>query len=60
MILWRATRCLRPCDRLSSPSSVMLEQLIIEANEKSHSCHCSLPEEFKSDGTESCKGSKTL
>ena len=30
VIIWRAARCLRPCDRLSSPPSVILKQLGIK------------------------------
>ena len=55
-MVWRAARCLRPCDRLSSPSSVMLSHLIIRVDETSHS----LLVEVVTDGTESCKVSKTL
>ena len=32
--MWRAARCLRPCDRLSSSLSVMLLQLRIRRNEQ--------------------------
>ena len=31
-MVWRATRCLRPCDRLSSAPSVMFSQLSIRIN----------------------------
>ena len=57
---WRAARCLRPCDRLSSPPSVMPGQLIVRANETSHNCHYSLPFKVESDGMENSKMSKTL
>ena len=53
--MWRAVRCLRPCDRLLSPASVMLRQLIIEANERGYSCHFSLLVEVQNDGVESYK-----
>ena len=56
----RAARCLRPSDRLSSPPSVMLLNLIIRTNETSHRCHYSSRIEVESDGMESCKVSKTL
>ena len=36
MTVSRAARCLRPCDRLSSPPSVMPPHLIIRANDTSH------------------------
>ena len=51
----RATRCPKPCDRLSSPLSVMLRQLRISGNETSNGCFYSLPSKFKSNGVESCK-----
>ena len=54
-MVWRAARCLRPCDRLSSPPSVMFLHLIIRANESRHSCRYSLLAEVKSDGAETCK-----
>ena len=59
-MVWRAARCLRPCDRLSSPASVMHGHLIIRTNETGHSCHYSLPAKVESDGMESCKMSKIL
>ena len=37
MILWRAARCLRPCDRLPSFLSVMPGHLIITVNNTSNS-----------------------
>ena len=36
-MVWRAARCLRSFDRLSSPASVILLHLIIRTNETSHS-----------------------
>ena len=60
MIIWRDARYLRPCDRLSSPPSVILEHLIIRANKMTHSCYYSLLEEVESGGMESGKVSKTL
>ena len=59
MTIWRAVRCLRPCDRPASTLLVMLEQLIIRVNEVSHS-HYSLSHEIESDGMESWKVSKIL
>ena len=59
VIEWRAARCLIPCDKLSSPLSVMLLQLIRES-EPSNSCCCSLPAKAKSDSVESCKMYDTL
>ena len=59
-MVWRVVRCLRPFDRLSSPLSVIFEQLIIRASEMSHSRQYSLLVEVKSDTMESCKMSKTL
>ena len=46
-------RCLRSCDRFSSPPLVIFEQLIIRANKTSHSCHYSLLAEVESDSVES-------
>ena len=60
MMVWRATRCLRPRDRLASPASVVSEHLIMKANETSRSCYYSLLVEAESDGMKSCKVSKTL
>ena len=57
---WRAVKCLRPCDRLLSPLSVILEHLIIRVSETSHSCHYSLLAEVEIDSMESCKMSETL
>ena len=54
-MIWRAARCLRHCDRLSSPESVMLGQLMIGVSETSRSFHHSLPVELESDSVESCK-----
>ena len=58
VMVWRSTRRLSPCDRLSSPASVMPSQLIIKANKTSHSYHYSLPVEAESDGVKSYKMSK--
>ena len=60
VMIWRAGRCLRPFDRLSSPLSVMLGQLIIRANETSQSYHYSLPVELESNRLKSCKAFQTL
>ena len=51
-IVWRPVRCLRLCDRLSNPPSVMLSHLI-RANKMSHSCHCSLRAEVETNSMES-------
>ena len=59
-MVWSATRCLKPCDRLSSPSSVMFKHLRIRRNETKNSFCYSLPAEVKSDGVESCKMSEAL
>ena len=56
----RPVRCLKHCDRLSSPPSVMLSQLRIRRDETSNSCSYSLPIEVKSDGVESFKIPKAL
>ena len=56
----RAAMCRRPRDRLSSPSSVMYEQLIIRVNETSHSYYFNLRVEVKSDDMERYKMHKTL
>ena len=57
VMLWRAARCFRPCDRLSSPSLLMLLQLRIKRNKTTDRyCYCySLPAEAKSDSVESYK-----
>ena len=55
LIVWRNARCLRLCDRLSSPMSVMLRQLQIRGNEINKGCRYSLPAEVKTDSVESCK-----
>ena len=60
VMVWRAARCLRPCDRLLIPPSVMLLQLITRANETSYSSPYSLLVESESDDMESCKISKAL
>ena len=60
MMVWRATRCLRPCDTLLSPPSVMFTQLRIRRQETRNSCYYSLPADVKSDGVESCKVSEAL
>ena len=54
VIEWRPARCLTPCDKLSSPLSAMLLQLI-RGNESSNSCCCSLPAKVKSDSVKSYK-----
>ena len=58
--MWRAARCLRPCDRLRSSSSVILPHLRIGRNEMIDRYHCSLPAEVKADSMESCKVPKAL
>ena len=52
--VWRAAKCPRPCDRLSSPLSVMRPQLGIRKNEKSNSCYSGLLVEVKTNDVESC------
>ena len=59
-IVWKAARCLKMCDRLSSPLSVMLLQLKIRRNEARNSGCCSLLADFKSDLMESNKINETL
>ena len=54
VIVCRAVRCLRPCDRLSSPLSVILPQLRVRS-EKANSYDYSLPAEAKSHILESHK-----
>ena len=54
VIVWRAARCLRPCDRLSSPLSVILPHLKIRS-ERINSYDDSLPAEVKCDILESYK-----
>ena len=54
--VWRAARCLRPCDRLSNPSSVIQVQLTIRASYQ----HYNLQGEVESDRMDSYKVSKTL
>ena len=51
----RATRCLIPCERVLSPSSVMLVHLRKRRNEISNRYYYSLPEEVKADRVESYK-----
>ena len=60
LIVWRVTRSLRPCDRLSIPVSVIFRQLIIRTNETSYSCHYSLLAEVESDGVQSSEMPETL
>ena len=59
-MVWRAARCLRPCDRVLSPPLAIFLHLEIRRNETSHSSHYSLPIEVKSDGVEGCKVPETL
>ena len=59
VMVWRDARRLRPCDRLSSPPSVMLRQLTIGVNETSRCWRYNLLVEDESDGVESCNVSKT-
>ena len=60
LIVWRATRCLIPSDRLSSPLSVMLRHLMIRTNEMINSCHYNLPSEVDINSLESCKMPEAL
>ena len=59
VILWRAVRSLRTCDRLSSPLSVISVQLRVRRNEMTNSCCCLLAK-LKIDSVESCKKPETL
>ena len=59
VMVWRAARCLRPCDRLMSPVSLILSHLRIR-NETSNRCCYSLLKEVKSDGVKSYKMSEAL
>ena len=43
LIVLRAIRCTRPCDRLPSPLSVMLSHLRITRNEINNSGYCAYP-----------------
>ena len=58
--VWRATRCLRLCDRLSNPLLVMFPQLIIRRGETSDGCCYSLLLKVKRDRAESCEMSDAL
>ena len=60
VMVWRAARCLQPCDRISSPLLVMRVHLIVRVNETRHSCHYSLPAKFKNDRMENCKMPEVL
>ena len=54
LMVWRAARCLRPCDRVLSFLSVMLLHLRTGGVEISNSCY-SLPAKVNTDSIESCK-----
>ena len=56
----RAAKCPRPCDRLSSPPSVIFPQLRITRSETGSKRGYGLPFEAKNDGMESCKMPKAL
>ena len=60
VMVCRAARCLRLCDRFLSPRLVMLANLLIRANKMSHICHYSLRAEVEINSMESRKMSKTL
>ena len=60
VIVWRAARCVRPCDRLLSPLPVILLHLRIRKNDTDNSCYYGLPAEVKTDRVESCKASEAL
>ena len=60
MRMWSAVRCLRPCDRLSSPPSARFSQLIVSVDKMSCSFYCSLQAKVKNDSVESCEMSKAL
>ena len=59
-MVWRAARCLRPCDRLSSPVSVILRQLKIIRNKMTNSYYYGLHIEVESEKIKSCKMPETL
>ena len=60
VIIWRAARCLRLCERLRSPPSVMQSHLIVRVKEMRPSCHYILPAEVKNDSVESNKVNEAL
>ena len=60
VMVCRAASCLMACDKLSSPPLVIFRCLIVRVNERSYSCHHSLPDELKSDGVESCQMPEAL
>ena len=47
VMAWRAARCPKPRDRLSSPVSVTLSQLMIRTNEANNSCCYSYKEKSR-------------
>ena len=58
--VWRDSRSLRPCDRLSSPPSVTLLQLRIRRNKTTNGYYYSLQAEVKGNIVKSFKKSKAL
>ena len=60
VIVWRAITCLRPCDRPSSPLSVIFSHLRTRANETSNGFYYSLHAEVQSNSAESYKVSDAL
>ena len=54
-MVWRAVKCLRSCDRLLSPPSVMVLELIIRTDEVTNRCHYSLLSEVEINSMESWK-----
>ena len=60
VMVLRAARCLKPCDRLSSPLSVMPSQLRVRRNETKNSYCYSLLVKVKSDGVKRYKMSEAL
>ena len=60
MMVWRAARYRRPCDKLSIPPPVMRMRLTIRTNETSRRYSDRLLVEVESNGVESCKAPKTL
>ena len=60
VIIWRATKCFKPSDRVSSPPSVILSQLRnIRSQMNSGYCY-SLLVEIKSNCVYSCKMPEAL
>ena len=60
LIALKAARCLRPCDRLMAPLSVMLRHLRVRRNEMSNSFCGNLPAKVKTNSVKSCRLPETL